>query len=143
MARKIFSRRLGPRRGVLKTLLIWARNLLLVAVVAVVAAKFYVDYHLGKKLDQWQNRAAPFGSLTDQDVHATFGGDIVVEGFSFLPDRAVPVPPVVLDKAMLHTPGFLFILGFRDKDSLPASLGASITKITRLSGFSSLTFPRT
>ncbi len=126
MARKLFSRRLGPRRGVLRTLLTWGRNLLLLAAVVVVGAKFYVDYRLGNNMDQWKNRSAPLGTMTYQDIYATFGGDIVLEGFSFLPDRAAPIPPLVVEKAILHTPGFLFILGFRGDDNIPESLGASV-----------------
>lgn len=119
-------RRPRRRRGLFGHVFVWLRNLLLIGIVLVAAARFYTEYRLDKQLDQLAGMVAPVGTLTFGKSYTAFSGDIGVETVSFIPDPGLDVPPATLSKGVLHTPGFLWVLGLRGGETIPPSMGITL-----------------
>jgi hypothetical protein len=108
------------------------RNLLVAVVVlglgGFFGAKFYVQYKTGQDLDAVLAQARPMVDIAYENVVATMGGELRVEGVTIrMPqfDDAVTVESVGL-----QTPGFLFLLGFdQRKLEMPERLGVALTGV--------------
>ncbi|HUQ50739.1 MAG TPA: hypothetical protein VM692_00870 [Gammaproteobacteria bacterium] len=106
------------------------RNLLVAAVVLGVGgyfgAKFYVQYKTAKDLDAVLTQARPMVDIQYENVVATMGGELRVEGVT------LHVPQfddeITIESVGLQTPGFLFLLGFdQRKVEMPERLGVSLS----------------
>jgi hypothetical protein len=108
------------------------RNLLVAVVVIGVGgyfgAKFYVQYKVARDLDAVLVQARPFVDAQYDSVVATLDGELRVEGITIrLPryDDAFTIASVGV-----HTPGFLFLLGFENDArnfEFPERLGIEVT----------------
>jgi len=103
------------------------RNLVVLVVIAVAGyfgAKFYIQYKVAKDLDMVLTQARPFVDLRYDNVVATMGGELRVEGVTAR--LAQFEDELTVDSVNVLTPGFFFLLGFdnRARDfEFPEQLG--------------------
>jgi hypothetical protein len=108
------------------------RNLLVaVAVVGVggyFGAKLYVQYKTARDLDAVLAQARPFVAIEYENVVATLRGELRVEGVTLrMPEFN---DAVTIDAVGLETPGFLFLLGFDQRElKMPERLGVALTGV--------------
>lgn len=92
------------------------RNLIVVVVIAVAGyfgAKFYIQYKVARDLDTVLTQARPFVDLRYDNVVATMGGELRVEGVTVrLPQFE---DELNVDSINVLTPGFFFLLGFDNR----------------------------
>ncbi len=116
------------RRSLRGKLTLGLRYLVIVAVVAVVAGKFYANHKLEQYLEQAASMVSPVGTLTVADSNASFDGKLTATNLSFIPDPGFDAPPVTLREAIVHTPGFLWLMGF-GRSEIPGSMGVTLNGI--------------
>ena len=108
------------------------RNLLVALVVIGVGgyfgAKFYVQHKTAQDLDAVLALARPTVDIAYENVVATLGGELRVEGVTIhMPKFA---DAVTIESVGLQTPGFLFLLGFdQSKLEMPERLGVALTGV--------------
>ena len=108
------------------------RNLLVAVVVLGVGgyfgAKFYVQYKTAQNLDAVLAQARSTVDIEYENVVATMGGELRVEGVTIhMPQFA---DAVTIESVGLQTPGFLFLLGFdRRRLEMPEHLGVALTGV--------------
>jgi hypothetical protein len=105
------------------------RNLLVAIVVIGVGgyfgAKFFVQYKAARDLDAVIAQARPFVDMEYESVVATLGGELRVEGITIHMPRFDDA--FTIDSVGVHTPGFLFLLGFdKGELELPDHLGLEL-----------------
>jgi hypothetical protein len=108
------------------------RNLLVAIVVIGVGgffgAKFYVQYKVARDLDAVLVQARPFVDAKYENLVATMDGELRVEGITIqLPQYD---DAFTIESVGIHTPGFLFLLGFENdarKLEFPERLGIEVT----------------
>ncbi|MFK7956559.1 MAG: hypothetical protein AB8B96_10715 [Lysobacterales bacterium] len=113
------------RRSLRGHLVVWLRNLIIAAVVAVVAGKFYANHKLEEYLEQAAGIVSSAGTLTVADSSAGFDGKLTVNNLSFIPDPGLDAPPVTVREAVVHTPGLLWLVGF-GRSEMPNSMGLTL-----------------
>jgi len=108
------------------------RNLLVTAAIVGVGgyfgAKFYVQYKAAQDLDGVLTQVRPFVDISYDNVVATMGGELRVEGVT------VRMPQfddtVTIDSVGVMTPGFLYLLGFDKRElEFPERLGVGFAGI--------------
>jgi len=106
---------------------------LLVAVVVIgvggyFAAKFYVQHKTAQDLDAVLVQARSTVDIAYENVVATLGGELRVEGVTIRAPQFADA--VTIESVGLQTPGFLFLLGFdRRKLEMPERLGVVLTGV--------------
>jgi hypothetical protein len=108
------------------------RNLLIAIVVIAVGgyfgAKLYVQHKTAQDLDAVLAQARPTVDVAYENVVATLGGELRVEGVTIrMPQFS---DAVTIESVGLQTPGFLSLLGFdQRKLELPEHLGVALTGV--------------
>ncbi len=120
-------------------MLAWVRNLLVLAVLVGGGAWLYVRYQLERAMDELAAQVAPVGILTRESVFWNLRGDVGARGLALSPSIGNGVPTWRADEVVLHTPGTLYVLGFRGDDAIPMSLGVTLEGIRSEAGDGDLT----
>ena len=106
------------------------RNLLVAAVILGVGgyfgAKLYVQHKAARDLDAVLAQARPFVDVEYEQVVATVGGELRVEGVTVRAPQFEDA--VTIDSVAVLTPGFLYLLGFDRNDlEFPERIGFALT----------------
>lgn len=121
-------RKRRPRRGFFGHLIATLRNLLILALILGGGAWLYVYFQLSRAMDALAAGLAPVATLTYERASWLFGADVAVRGIVLIPNR-VELPTARIAEGVVHTPGPLYVLGFRGEEALPMTLGATLKGI--------------
>jgi hypothetical protein len=101
-------------------------TIVILAVGAYFGAKFYVQRKASEDLDAVLTQVRPFVDVEYEQVVATLGGELRVEGLTIrLPQFD---DPLTIESVGVLTPGFLFLLGFDRRElAFPERIGFAVT----------------
>jgi len=97
---------------------------MLVGVIVIAGAKFYLHHQVTSNLDRAILLVKPFADIKYEGVSSTLSGELSVEGFSAR--IGTFSDSVEIDKISILTPGFWFLLNLGDMDQHTADGNASI-----------------
>jgi hypothetical protein len=105
--------------------LIWA---VILGVGGYFGAKLYVQYKVARDLDAVLAQARPLADVEYDSVVATLSGELRVDGVSVR--MAQYRDALTIDSVGLQTPGFLYLLGFDQRElEMPERLGVALEGI--------------